>query len=115
MRRIKAATAIVFLGALLVIPALLDLSCATRGTYTTLAATEQAVRLSYDGYIDSVIQGQTRTNDLPTVAKSFEAFQASFRVAVDKASGDTNAPITGDLSAAAASLIKALTTAKALK
>lgn len=108
---------IVGLGVALLIAGLIGVlaGCATRGTYNTLAATEQAVRLSYDGYIDSVIHGQTRTNDLPIVAKSFDAFQASFAVAVDKASGDTNAPVTGDLSAAAASLIKAITSAKGLR
>lgn len=115
-RRILTAV-IVGLGALLLIAGLIGVltGCATRGTYNTLAATEQAVRMSYDGYIDSVIHGQTRTNDLPIVAKSFDAFQASFAVAVDKASGDTNAPVTGDLSATAASLIKAITAAKGVK
>lgn len=83
-----------------------------RGTYTTLASTEQAVVKSYDGYVDQVISGKSRTNELPIVAKSFDAFQASFRVAVDKASGDTNALITGDLSVAAAALLKAITTAE---
>lgn len=87
----------------------LGMTCAGgRGTYTTLAASEQAVKSSYDGYLDSVIKGQTSTNDLPIIAKSFDAFQASFRVAVDRASGDTNAPVTGDLSAAAATLLDAI-------
>jgi len=83
-----------------------------RGTYTTLASTEQAVVLSYDGYLDSVIRGETKTNDLPLVAKSFDAFQASMRLAVDRASGNTNAPITGDLSTAAANLIQQIQKSK---
>lgn len=91
------------------------IGCATRGTYTTLASTEQAVKMSYDGYVDSVIRGETRTNEMPVIAKSFDAFQASFQVAVDKASGNTNAPITGDLSTAAANILRAITTAKGIK
>jgi len=120
MKRNRLAIAVtiaawLFFVAALVGPVVLDLGCATRGTYTTLASTEQAVKLSYDGYVDSVISGKSRTNDLPVIAKSFDAFQASFAVAVDKASGDTNAPITGDLSVAAANLLKAITTATGVK
>src|SRR5215467_7279658 len=45
------------------------LGCAgNRAAYTTLASTELAAKSSYDGYIDSVIGGQTRTNDMPIVA-----------------------------------------------
>lgn len=83
-----------------------------RNTYTTLASTEKAVVLSYEGYLDSVIKGQTRTNELPIVAKSFDVFQAEFRVAVDAASGNTNGPVTGDLSTKAANLIQQITNAK---
>lgn len=90
----------------------LALGCAGRGAYTTLASTEKAVVLSYDGYVDSVIKGQTRTNELPVIAKSFDMFQAAFRTAVDAASGNTNAPVTGDLSTKAANLIQQITTAK---
>lgn len=115
MTRIKTYLAIASLWALLAAPVVYEFGCATRGTYTTLASTEQAVKLSYDGYVDSVIRGESRTNELPTIAKSFDAFQASFQVAVDKASGDTNAPITGDLSAAAASILRAITSVKGIK
>ena len=90
----------------------LALGCAGRGTYTTLASTEKAVVMSYDGYVDSVIKGQTRTNELPVIAKSFDMFQAAFRTAVDAASGNTNGPVTGDLSTKAANLIQQITTAK---
>lgn len=89
----------------------LGMTC-QRGTYTTLASTERAVVLAYDGYVDSVISGQTRTNELPTIAKSFDLFQAAFRTTVDAASGNTNAPVTGDLSTKAAALIQQITTAK---
>lgn len=91
------------------------IGCATRGTYTTLASTEQAVVLAYDGYVDSVIKGQTRTNDLPIVARSFDTFQSAMRVAIDKASGNTNALVTGDLSTAAANLITTINNSKGKK
>lgn len=91
----------------------LGMTCtAGRNTYTTLASTEKAVVLSYDGYLDSVIRGQSRTNELPLISKSFDLFQAAFRTAVDAASGNTNAPVTGDLSTKAANLIQQITTAK---
>lgn len=86
-----------------------------RGTYTTLASTEQAVVLSYDGYVDSVIKGQTRTNDLPTIGASFNAFQASFKAAVDAAAGNSNSVVTADVANAAATIIKAITTAEGIK
>lgn len=89
------------------------LGCQTRGTYTTLASTEQAVVMAYDGYVDSVIRKETRTNDLPIVARSFDTFQASMRIAVERASGNTNAPVTGDLGAAAANLIQTINNSKA--
>lgn len=91
------------------------IGCATRGTYTTLASTELAVKSSYDGYLDSVIKGESRTNEVPVIAKSFDAFQAGFRVAVDKASGDKNAPVTADVSTLAATVLQAIVTAKGIK
>lgn len=86
-----------------------------RTTYTTLGATEKAVVLSYDGYLDSVFKGTSRTNELPTIAKSFDAFQSSFKVAVSAASGNTNAPVTAEISAAAASILQAVNSAKGVK
>lgn len=86
-----------------------------RGTYTSLASTEQAVVQAYRGYTDSVIKGETRTNDLPMVAQSFNAFQASFRAAVSSASGDTNAPVSSDVATAASSIIQAIHTAQGKK
>lgn len=94
----------------------LGMTCSRgRGTYTTLASTEQAAVLAYDGYLDSVIKGQTRTNDLPIVSHSFDAFQALMRAAVDKASGNTNAPVTGDVSTSLANLINTINNSKAKK
>ncbi len=90
----------------------LGMTCGSRGTYNTLASTEKAAVLAYDGYVDSVIKGQTRTNDFPAVAKSFDLFQASFRTAVDAASGNTNAPVTGDLSLKLSALTQQIATAK---
>ena len=105
----------VFLGALLAIPALLDLSCATRGTYTTLAATDRATTLAYDGYLDSVIRGETRTNNLPIIAKSFDAIKAAERTAIDRAGGNTNAVVSGDLGSAVAAFITQVSKEKGTK
>jgi hypothetical protein len=90
-------------------------ACATRGVYNSLASTQQGVRLAYDGYVDSVIHGQTRTNDLPVLAKSFNAFQATWGAAVDLASGNSNAPVTADVAASASNILAAIAKAKGLK
>lgn len=91
------------------------IGCATRGTFTTIAATDKATTLAYDGYVDSVIRGETRTNNLPIISKAFDAVKAAERVAIDRASGNTNAPVTGEFSAAAASFINQINNEKGVK
>lgn len=91
------------------------LSCATRGTYNTIAATHAAVKSSYDGYMDSVIRGETRTNDVPIISKGFNLFLSAERVAIDAAQGNTNGPVTADMAAKAGALITDINTKKGLK
>lgn len=110
---LEVAAAIVFGIALLVL--MFFVGCATRTTYTTLAATEKAVVSAYDGYLDSVIKGQTRTNEVPVITGSFNTFQATMRTAVDAASGNTGAPVSGDVASAAANFIQTVTNTKGKK
>jgi hypothetical protein len=86
--------------------------CATRGTYTTLAASEKAAVTSYDAYMDGVIAGRTPTNNVPAVSQAFNLFQLSVRTAVDAAQGNTNAPVTPQVTSAKANLDQVISTSK---
>ena len=92
--------------------ALVLIGCATRGTYTTLAASEKAAVLSYDAYMDGVISGKTPTNNVPAVSTAFNLFQLSVRTAVDAAQGNTNAPVTPAVTSAKTQLDQAIAGAK---
>jgi hypothetical protein len=92
------------------------LGCSTNRTaYNTLAATQQAGKLSYDGYVDSILSGQTSTNDLPIVSQAFNTFESVMRVSIDAASGNTNAPATPEASAALSKLITTVSNSKGKK
>lgn len=74
--------------------ALLIAGCTTTQqttAYKTLYSVEHTTVSAYDGYIDTVIKGQTSTNQVPTVAKAFNTFQASYIIALDAVQYNTNA------------------------
>lgn len=83
--------------------------------YKTIGSMETTVLAGYDAYIAGVLKGQFRTNDVPIVSKSFNAFQAAATIAVTLASGSTNAPPTADLILDAANLTAAITAAESGK
>lgn len=85
--------------------ALAVFGCATRTTYSSIAATHQATKLAYDGYVDSVIRGQTKTNDLPAVSQAYNLFLVSERVAIDAAQGNPSAPAPADLNTKSTTVI----------
>jgi hypothetical protein len=92
--------------------------CGTTGdrtTYTTIAATDRAVTLSYDGYVDSVISGQSKTNDLPAISEGFNLFKAAERTAIDAAQGNSGAPPSPEMSRQAGALLQRITNAKGKK
>lgn len=92
-----------------------DTTGARRTTYTTLASTELAAKSSYDGYLDSVLSGKTRTNDVPIISASFDEFQSVMKIAVNAASGNTNALVTADVSRASAKLLQQINAVKGKK
>lgn len=59
--------------------------------YKTLFSVEKLTSGAYDGYIDSVIAGQSTTNGVPRVSKAFNKFQGSFAIALDAVQFNTNA------------------------
>lgn len=113
---ISLEVAVAIIAAVLIV-LIFTLGCGTPGrtTYTTLASTEMAAKSSYDGYLDSVLSGQTRTNEVPLVSASFDEFQAAMRIAVSAASGNTNALVTSDVAAASAKLLKQINAVKGKK
>lgn len=86
-----------------------------RTAYTTLASTELAAKSSYDGYLDSVLSGQSRTNEVPLVSAAFNELQAAMAIAVNAASGNTNAFVTAPVAEASAKLFNAINAAKGKK
>ena len=65
--------------------------------YKSLYTVEKVTTGAYDGYLDSIIVGQTTTNSLPRVSSAFNKFQASFVVALDAVQFNTNAPAPASL------------------
>lgn len=89
-------------------PAALITGCSTTQqtvTYNTLYSVEHTTVAAYDGYVKAVITGQASTNGLPAVSKSFNAFQASFLVALDAAQFNTNALAPANLMVESADVI----------
>jgi len=59
--------------------------------YKSLYSVERVTTAAFDGYLDSVIAGQTSTNSLPRVGSAYNKFHASFLVALDAVQFNTNA------------------------
>lgn len=62
-----------------------------RAAFTTLSAVEMTTTATVDGYYKATIKGIAITNGIPKVSKAFNAFQDSFKIAVDLAQNNTNA------------------------
>ena len=62
-----------------------------RTAYNTIGALEAVAQGTVNGYFQLVIQGVVPTNDVPTVSKSFNSFQASATLAASVAQAGTNA------------------------
>lgn len=108
----------ILLALILLIGILAAIGCTTdqqRTAYTTLASSELAAKSSYDGYLDSVLSGQSRTNEVPLVSAAFNEFQAAMTIAVSAASGNTNALVTAGVAEASAKLFNLINSAKGKK
>lgn len=82
-----------FLASLLAI-ACLAYGCTTNQqkiAYNTLYTVETTTTSVYDGYVDTVINGQSSITNLPTVSKAYNHFQGAFLLALDAAQFNTNA------------------------
>lgn len=80
--------------------------------YKTLYSVEHVTVSTYDGYLDSVVKGQTSTNSVPKVSKAFNDFQASYIVALDAAEFNTNALAPSSLLQESTDIITLINTVK---
>lgn len=79
--------------------------CATNKTFQTLSATEQAVDIGYRAYMDLVIQGKLKTNNVPVIAHAYNDFQATMKAAVLLSQSNTNAPASQSVLDAASDIL----------
>lgn len=81
-------------------------------TVNTLTSLHQVVDASLNGYLDLVVAGKVRTNDVPRVLTSYGQFQGAYNAALVFALGNTNAVPPQYVVDAAASFSTTLTSAK---
>jgi hypothetical protein len=96
--------------------ALLFIGCSTsqrRATYNTLYSVHVTTDAAYNGYLDLVVKGSVRTNDVPIVSRSYRNFQAGFTAAVELA--HINAPATAEVIDLSTKVINEIAKAKEAK
>lgn len=81
-------------------------------TYKTLYTVEHLTVSTYDGYLDTVIKGQTTTNSVPQVSKAYNDFQAAYIIALDAAEYNTNALAPENLVVESQDIINLINTVK---
>jgi hypothetical protein len=80
--------------AILVIAVFAVVGCVTtpkQAAFNSLYSVEKLTTGAYDGYIDSVLNGQSTTNGVPRVSSAYNKFQSSFVIALDAVQFNTNA------------------------
>lgn len=87
--------------------------CAT--SYRTIAATEAAVSAANSAYLDSVVTGQTKTNDVPKVEAAFNATQMALHAAAAAASAGASAPVPATLNQQAVDFTNLVNSVKGVK
>lgn len=101
--------------ALIALPAMTCKPSQQKTTYNTLASVQLTTQAAYNGYLDLVVQGQVRTNEVPMVSQDYTLFMTVWAATVQIASEGTNAPTTAPVAAAAAKVITDITLAKGSK
>lgn len=81
-------------------------------TYKTLFSIEHVTVSAYDGYLDTVIKGQTSTNSLPLISRAYNTFQGSYLIALDVAQYNTNALAPAALITESQDIINLINTVK---
>lgn len=89
--------------------------CSTSGqrkAVNTLFAVGQSVDAAYKSYLDLVVAGQVKTNDVPRISQQYLAFQHAFSAAITLSTLNTNAPPSPELANAASQILLAIQAAK---
>lgn len=81
-------------------------------TYQTIYGLERSTTAVYDGYLDQILKGTVKTNDFPTISKTYNDFQLGVQLAIATAQFNTNAPAPADLVTKALNLKTTITEAK---
>lgn len=92
------------------------IGCSTsqrRASYNTLYSVHVTTDAAYTSYLDLVVKGSIRTNDVPAVSRSYRNFQAGFATAVELAAID--APATQEVLNLSATVINDIAKAKEAK
>jgi hypothetical protein len=108
----------VILGLCLALIALPAMTCAPsqqKVTYNTLASVQLSTQAAYNSYLDLVVQGQVRTNEVPAISQDYTLFMTVWAATVQIASEGTNAPTTAPVAAAAAKVVTDINLAKGTK
>lgn len=88
---------------------------AQRTTVNTLFSVGQTADSAYKSYLDLVVSGQLKTNDVPEISRRYQQFQQVFSAAITASALSSNSPPSPMVSAAAAQLTQAITIAKQRK
>lgn len=87
----------------------------SRTVYNTLASVEATTTAAFSTYLDMVVQGQVRTNEVPVVSRDYNAFKVVWAGAVAIAQWNTNAPATLPVTDASAKVLSDIVNAKNAK
>ncbi len=99
----------------IVLLALALVACKTTSSYQSIAATETLVLNANSAYLESVVSGQTRTNEVPVVEAAFNDIQMVLHSAAAIAQGGASAPVTPGVAGQANSFIALANSAKGRK
>ena len=80
--------------------------------YQTLYGLETGATQAYAAYTSLVIKGTVATNDVPTISRAYNTFQAAMLPALDAVQYSTNALAPANLVQESSDLINLITTAE---
>jgi len=101
---------------LLLVLALFIGACASspkKVAYNTLFTVEHSTTAAYDTYIAGVLKGRWKTNDVPTVSKSYDQFQIGMSGALELAQFNYEAIAPSNVVHLGTVVVKAIIEAKA--
>lgn len=84
-----------------------------QAAYKTLYTVEHSTTAAYDGYLQGVVRGQFKTNDVPKVSKSYDQFQIGMQGAVELAQFDWSAIAPSNVVHLGTVVLKSIAEAKA--